>query len=208
METGGTIAKPRWHGRIELTLDRVTVVAQQGLFKMMRQRDAAHQLDLEVTSNQSIFSVGSESPLFEFAGMPNIDDIRFSFGGEDNCYPREEMIFLRAKPAGGGEGMIDHTLADRSRWAANERSPDLGVVWQSPPATDVPVHAQLPEHYRLSDSSPHVAGFRIDDLPRPYEPAKSMKPAPEAVVPEVETPAAKPTLSNPVPAVPAEPAAE
>ncbi|WP_145092463.1 serine/threonine-protein kinase [Anatilimnocola aggregata] len=213
IETGGAIAKPRWHGRIELALDRVTIAAQQGLFQMKRQPDAAHQLDLEVTSDRSIFSVGSEAPLFEFAGMPSVDDIHFSFSGADNCYPREEMIFLRAKPLGAGEGPIDFNLADRGRWAGSERSPDLGVVWESPPAADLPAHAQLPENYRLSDSSPHAAGFRLDDLPRPVEQQiKAVKPATEATSPEVElpsgTPSPKPMLGNPVPPAPPEPAAE
>ncbi len=193
METGGTVAKPRWHGRIELALNRVTIAAQQGLFQMRRRSDAAHQLDLEVNAERSIFSVGGEAPLFEFAGMPNVDDIHFSFGGADNCYPREEMIFVRAKSFGAGEGAVDFNLANRSRWSSAERSPDLGVIWQSPPAAELAPHAQVAEHYQLSETSPHSAGFRLDDLPRPTEPQpKNAKPAPEAA-PE----AIPPTATNP-----------
>lgn len=189
IETGGTIAKPRWHGRLELALNRVTIAAQQGLFQMKRRSDAAHQLDLEVTSDRSIFTVGAEAPLFEFAGMPNIDEIHFSFSGADNCYPREEMLFVRARPIAPGEAMVDFNLANRSRWASAERSPDLGVIWQSPPAADLPPHSQLPENYQLSETSPHSAGFRLDDLPRPTEPpAKLLKPIPEAA-PEAVVPA-------------------
>lgn len=188
IETGGTIAKPRWHGRLELALNRVTIAAQQGLFQMKRRSDAAHQLDLEVTSDRGIFTIGTEAPLFEFAGMPNIDEIHFSFSGSDNCYPREEMLFVRARPVAPGEGMVDFNLANRSRWASAERSPDLGVIWQSPPASDLPPHSQLPEHYQLSETSPHAAGFHLEDMPRPTEPpAKLLKPVPE-VVPDVAVP--------------------
>ncbi len=197
IETGGTIAKPRWHGRLELALNRVTVAAQQGVFQMKRRSDAAHQLDLEVTSDRSIFTVGSESPLFEFAGMPNLDEIRFSFSGTDNCYPREEMLFVRARSVAAGEGMVDFNLDNRSRWASAERSADFGVIWQSPPAADLPPHSQLPEHYQLSETSPHSAGARLDDIPRPTEPsAKLLKPDPEAV-PEVVTPPGAPMPVNP-----------
>lgn len=207
IETGGTIAKPRWHGRLELALNRVTIAAQQGLFQMKRRSDAAHQLDLEVTSDRSIFTVGAEAPLFEFAGMPNIEEIHFSFSGADNCYPREEMLFVRARPIAPGEGMVDFNLANRSRWASAERSPDLGVIWQSPPAADLPAHSQLPDHYQLSETSPHSAGFRLEDVPRPTEPpAKLLKPipetAPEAVLPRVLPKAESPnaTSTSPKPA--------
>jgi serine/threonine protein kinase len=198
IETGGTIAKPRWHGRLELALNRVTIAAQQGLFQMKRRSDAAHQLDLEVTSDRSIFTVGAESPLFEFAGMPNIDEIHFSFSGADNCYPREEMLFVRARPIAPGEGMVDFNLANRNRWASAERSPDLGVIWQAPAAADLLPHSQLPEHYQLSETSPHAAGFNLEDMPRPSEPpAKVLKPVPE-VVPEAAVPMPPaPTESEP-----------
>lgn len=194
IETGGAVGKPKLHSRIEVELNRVTVAAQQGLLQMKRRSDAAHQLDLEMISDRCIFSVGSESPLFEFAGMPTVEDIHFTFGGSDNCYPREAMIFLRAKPFAPGEGMLDFDLANRSRWAAGERSPDLGVVWESPPAAEIPVHEQIAEHYRLSETSPHSAGFRIDDLPKPVVPRPPM-PAPETVPeltpsPAPESPAA------------------
>jgi serine/threonine protein kinase len=190
IETGGAVAKPRLHWRIELALNRVTIAAQQGLFQMKRKSDAAHQLDLEVTSDRSIFTAANDVPLFEFAGMPNIEDIHFTFGGSDNCYPREEMLFVRARPAGAGEGNIDFNLANRSRWATGERSPDIGLIWQSPPTADVPAHAQLPEHYQLSDTSPHSAGFYVDDMPHPAEPpTKALKPA---AAPEAAEPAAPP----------------
>jgi hypothetical protein len=202
VETGGARVKPRLHGRIELALNRVTIAAQQGLYLMRRKSDFAHQFDLEVNSDRSIFSVGSETPLFEFADMANVEDIHFSFGGSDNCFPREEMIFLRARPAGVGEGTIDFKLAERGRWTANERSPDIGVIWQSPPSADLMPHVLLPEHYQLSETSPHAAGFRIDDLPRPAEPAtKTLKPAPEAV------PEAAPEVPPARPASPPHPAA-
>ena len=196
IETGGTVAKPRLHWRIELALNRVTIAAQQGVFQMKRKSDAAHQLDLEITSDRSIFTAANDVPLFEFAGMPNIEDIRFSFGGSDVCFPRAEMHFLRARPAGAGEGNIDFDLANRSRWAVAERSPDIGVIWKSPPPADLPTHLQLPEHYQLSETSPHVAGFYFDDIPRPADPpTKTLKPAvsaPEATESSVPAVAPKP----------------
>ena len=198
IETGGAVGKPKLHSRIEVELNRVTIAAQQGLFQMKRRSDAAHQLDLEVNSDRSIFTVGSEAPLFEFSGMASVEDIHFTFGGSDNCYPREAMIFLRAKPFAPGEGMLDFDLANRSRWSGGERSPDLGVVWQSPPATEVPVHEQVAEHYRLSETSPHSAGFRIDDLPQPLAP-QPPKPAPESA------PEATPSVSPVIPAKSAAP---
>ena len=198
VETGGTIAKPRWHGRIEVALHRVTVAAQQGLFQMKRRSDAAHQLDLEVISDRSILTVGSEAPLFEFAGMPNIEEIHFSFGGSDNCYPREEMIFVRARPSGPGEGTVDFNLSNRGRWSAGERSPDLGVIWHTPPPAELPTHAQLAEHYQLSETSPHSAGFHFDDLPRPLDPpAKVLKPVPEATAPAAPATNASPAEATP-----------
>lgn len=193
IETGGAVTKPKWHGRIELELNRVTIAAQQGLFQMKRRSDAAHQLDLEVSSDRSIFSVGSESPLFEFAGMASVEDIHFSFGGSDNCYPREEMIFVRAKPFAPGEGMLDFNLANRNRWSGAERSPDLGVVWRSPPAAEIPPHDQIAENYRLSETSPHSAGFRLDDLPKPIAPQpKPPRPTTESA-PEAIPPASPPS---------------
>ena len=212
LETGGAISKPKWHGRLELELNRVTISAQQGLFQMKRRSDAAHQLDLEVSSDLSIFSVGSEAPLFEFAGMASVDDVHFSFGGTDNCFPREEMIFLRAKPIAPGEGVLEFNLANRSRWAT-DRSPDLGVFWQSPPTAEIAPHDQLADHYRLSETSPHSAGFRLDDLPKPTIPQpavqqpKPPKPAPEpapaATPASPEGPAATPRLQPSDAAAPA-----
>jgi serine/threonine protein kinase len=207
IETGGTVSKPRSFSRIELALDHVTVAAQQGVFLMERKRDAAYQLDLNVNSSRSIFSVSGTTPLFEFAGMGTVEEVHFTFEGADNCYPREEMNFLRARPV--GEGTNDYSLANRSQWSANERSPDLGVIWQSPPDARLPVHAQLPEHYQLSPTSPHAVGFSANDLPRPADSqTKTLKPVPESaseapaevVPPKPANPAA--TSSPPPPAEP------
>lgn len=191
VETGGAIAK---HGRImELSFERVTIAAEQGLFKMLRRPDATHQLDLEVNSDRSIFNIPPDVPLFEFAGMPSVDDIRFTFAGAGNCYLREDILFLRARPTATGEGTIDFSLANRGRFAAGERSPDLGVKWESPAPSHVQPHAQLADHYRLSATSPHPdAGFRYGELPQPVasktDSTKSDSIRPEAIKTEVLKP--------------------
>jgi serine/threonine protein kinase len=210
VETGGAIAKPRLHGRMELSFDQLTISAQQGVFKMLRRADALYQLELEVKSNRTIFNVPSDVPLFEFAGMPSVDDIHLTLDGFDNCYPREDMIFLRARPTATGEGILDFSLANRGRFAAGERSPDLGVRWQSAPAAEILPHAQTAEHYRLAESSPHRdAGFRYDELPLPAASARDTsitEPLPGTGVPfdapKVEAPrSTAPLRSNDLPMV-------
>jgi predicted Ser/Thr protein kinase len=197
IETGGAATKPKLHSRIEVDLNQVTVAAQQGVFQMKRRNDASYHFDLEVKSDRSIFSVGSEAPLFEFAGMPSVDDIHFSFRGADNCYPRESMIFLRAKPYSSGEGTLDFDLANRSRWSEREVSPDLGVVWQSPPGAEIPPHDQDAEHYRLAETSPHKAGFHPDELPKPFKPQpKPPKPAPEPASDSSSAPPESPSATS------------
>lgn len=199
LETGGAKGKSGFQ-RIELGFNRVTFAAQQGLVQMKRgkeSKEATNQMRLEVTSDLSIFSVGSEAPLFEFVGGTSSSDVDFEFSGLDNRYPRKDMIFARVRQSNANEE--NFTLDNRSRWASTDRSADLGISWQSPPPSTLPRHAQTGDHYRLSEELNHSVGFRPEYLPVPTEPvSKVLKPAVDGA-PEAIAPAARPAADASAP---------
>jgi len=215
IETGGTMVKPKWFGRIEIDLDHVTAVARRGLHQMRRRGGAAHQLDVDVRSNRSILYTAAEAPLFEFAAVPELEDVKLTFDGTDNCYPRPDVVFLRVTPAGPGAETLEFDLENRSRWSA-ERRPDLGVMWKSPANESLPAHEHTKANYVQADGAMNDAGFdpallpdAVEDRPPSAAPVSDdddPPPAPPMTTPT--TPAASPTgmrIPAPPAAAPAEP---
>jgi serine/threonine protein kinase len=164
IETGGTALKPKWFGRIEIDLDHVTVVAQEGVHQMRRKGGTGHQLDVDVRSNRSILFTAPETAVFEFADVPTVDDVKLTFDGADNCYPRPDVVFVRVKPSTPGEETQTFDLENRSRWSS-ERRPDLGVTWKSPAGAEIPLHNRTKLHYAQDDGAMNDAGFDPSLLP-------------------------------------------
>ena len=175
IETGGTAMKPKYYNRIDIDLTRVTMIAQQGLYQMKRRSGAAYQLDLDVQSTNSILSPAVGEALFEYIGIAAIDEVKLKFGGEDNCYPREDLAWLRAQPAGATE--MDFDLDNRGRWSM-ERRPGPAVAWQSPPPADLPAHQRTKQHYLVSEETMSDAGFNPELLPDIAGPAAAPSSAP------------------------------
>jgi eukaryotic-like serine/threonine-protein kinase len=173
IETGGTVLKPKWFGRVEIDLDHVTAVAEQGIHQMRRRSGAAHQLDVDVRSNRSILYTAPESPIFEFADVPTVEDVKLTFDGADNCYPRPDVVFVRVKSSTPGEGEVDFDLENRSRWSM-ERRPDLGVAWKNPPAANAQPHDHTKLHYVQADGATNDAGFDPALLPNTLQPAEDV----------------------------------
>jgi serine/threonine-protein kinase len=202
IETGGTAMKPTVFNRIELDLSRVTLLAQQGLYQMQYRNGASHHLDVDVECSNSILSPGAGAALFEFSGVNSIEDIKLKFAGSDNCYPREDTVFVRMKPASPSQATVDFDLNNRLRWS-EERRPDPAVDWLSPPPASLPVHEHTKLHYLLKDETMSDAGFDPAQLPDIAPPAAAIPPA---AVPAAAAPAAAPSAAGassnlPVPAV-------
>jgi len=168
IETGGTMVKPKWFGRIEIDLDHVTAVAERGLHQMRRRGGAAHQLDVDVRSNRTILYTAAEAPIFEFAALPALEDVKLTFDGADNCYPRPDVVFLRVTPSGPGAETLEFDLENRSRWSA-ERRPDLGVIWKMPADESLPAHEHTKANYVQAEGAMNDAGFDPALLPDAVE---------------------------------------
>lgn len=164
IETGGTAMKPTVFNRIELDLSRVTLLAQQGLYQMQYRNGASHHLDVDVECSNSILSPGVGAALFEFSGVESIEDIKLKFAGSDNCYPREDTVFVRMKPASSAQATVDFDLNNRLRWS-EERRPDPAVDWLAAPPASLPVHEHTKLNYLLKDETMSDAGFDPAQLP-------------------------------------------
>lgn len=184
IETGGCLNRPRWHERLELTLARVSVYARQGVFQAKRRADAAHHLELDVQSDDSIYAADPDVPLFEFVDLQSVDDFKSRFTGANNGYLREETIFLRLRSQSAVTPPRDTPLADAGEFSGG-RSPDV-VVWRNLPSADSPASEWTRANFQLPEFSSSSAGFDAAVLP---EPSKPLAPA---LPPAAVTPAAPP----------------
>src|SRR5262249_17641494 len=86
-----------------------------------------------------IFDTPAEVPLYEFIGlsMP-LDDDDLQCSGDYNRYADDDVIFLRIRKGGLGEGSQDFPL--RRPWS-NEKNHQPGIPWQCTRELPAPAHA-------------------------------------------------------------------
>ena len=178
IETGGSPLKPSEFGRLDIELDHLTAVIPQGLHAMKRRAGNAYQLMVDVRCRKSLLKSNPDAPLFEFADLPTIDDVKLSFGGEGNGRPDAKGLFLRFRPQAKSEPATDFEFSNRDRWSDRQRF-FAPIEWQtSPPDLDkLPAHRHTPQHYLLNPDAPYQAGFDRGALAEPSEPANKVVPS-------------------------------
>ena len=157
IETSGSASNPKWFERIRLKLDHVTANCRQGLHQMKRRSGASGQFGLEVTAENSILMTDAESPLYEFIGPSTLTSDDLNCDGQDNRYPREDVLFLRVKPLGSSDPPMEYRLEESGQWS-NERGRQ-GIPWRQTPPVDRPAHQQTKEQYLLDATADVNAGF-------------------------------------------------
>lgn len=184
VETEGSPLRPSEFGRLDIDLDHVTAIIPQGLYSMKRRPANAYQLKADIRCRNSLLQTNSEAPLFEFADLTSVDDVKLAFSGEGNLYPRTKGIFLRFRPSSRGEPTVDFDQDPRPRWSSEERT-QAGILWQlSPMDFKVPAYRQVPKNFLLHADARYQAGFDPSVLPEPSEPME--KPSEEALEPAGE----------------------
>lgn len=203
IETGGTPRAPKWFGGIEVDLENVTISAGQGLYTLKRRAGAIHHLPLDMKVNHCVLVTSAGSPLFEFSDVAGVEDVRLRYGGEDNRYAREDLVFLRVRPTGGA-AVQDYDMKNRGTWS-DEHRVDVGVTWQAPAPSDLPASDHRKSHYEFSTMSMAREGFSselipvIEDASVAPKPADTTTQSPE-VTPAPRTPRRIDSLMPPLPA--------
>ena len=198
IESGGTSKAPKWFGGIEVDLENVTVAAAQGLYQLKRRAGAIHHLPLDMKVNHCVLVTSPGIPLFEFSEVAGVEDVRLRYEGEDNRYPREDLVFLRVRPTGGA-AVQDYDMKNRNTWS-DEHRVDVGVSWRSPPPSDLPSSEHRKSHYEFSSMSMAREGFNSDLLPLIEESPKQPVTPPKVAIPVVPPPSRLDTLMPPLPA--------
>ena len=178
IETGGSALKPSEFGRLDLDLNHVTISAARGIHATKWKPGFTHQLNLDVRANHSIVSTDEGAPLFEFQGPASIENVKFSFAGEGNCYPRAQDTLLRFRPANRGESPQDFEVGKKDRWSSQEQRPSVFIHWAATPVplAERPAHQRLKSEYELDPDAANKPGFESGLLPDILEPAR---PAPQ-----------------------------
>lgn len=184
IDTEGSPLRPADLGqRLDIDLDHVTAIIPQGFYSMRRKTGNAYQLKADVVCRDTLLQTGSQVPLFEFADLGSIDDVKLTYGGERNVYAKE-VVFLRFHPTSKGEPTTDYKQDFKDIWS--DQRPQIGVQWQNQVAIEtIPAYRQSPKNFQLHSDSPFQAGFDAGSLPEPSEetPKVTEKPA----EPTVET---------------------
>ena len=169
VETEGSPLKPSEFGRLDIDLDHVTAIIPQGIYSMKRRGTNAYQLKADIRCRNSLLQTNAEAPLFEFADLASVDDVKLAYSGEGNLYPRTKGIFLRFHPSSRGEPAADFDQDPRPRWSTEERT-QAGILWQQPIEDDkTPAHQQVPKNFLLHADSRYQAGFDPGVLTEPSE---------------------------------------
>ena len=162
LETTGSSTNPKWYEQISLTLDNVTAACGQGLFQMKRRPAASYQFGVVTTVSRCIL-VTSDSPLYEFVGVSEVDDSHLQCDGQFNRYPEPDVTFLSIRPSPSGQATT-YDFNARYRWS-EESDAQPGVTWRAAPSLDRPAHEQTKDDFLLGTSVPLDAGFDPGLLP-------------------------------------------
>jgi hypothetical protein len=166
--------------RVEIDLDHVTAIVDDGLAKLAATQDMPYQRDVVIKSNDSILMTQPGSPLVEQRGPGELDELRqrLVFSGRGNFYPQPQVqVFRRIESTTDSESIqVDFFSGWTTAWE-DEKFPQRTVRWARLPDPSRPVNELIPADYAISlqlnnpayrsSSDQTNAGCDLDLLPLP-----------------------------------------
>jgi serine/threonine protein kinase len=174
LDIEGSKTQNDWDERGEIWLDRVTLLADDGLGKVNRTQVNPYPLALDVRIDHSIILTQDAAPLMEQSGFESMEEAAkwISFSGDQNFYPLTAIRWRITSP-----GQLSRDFPFRASdgsmgdipWI-DERMPRGKLVWEAEPPAQSP-EARLPSDYslKLHPSNPAKAGTHgcdIQSLPK------------------------------------------
>jgi serine/threonine-protein kinase len=160
LDVGGRDTKPvQTDARIELLLKNVTAVLGGELCCLSSDSLKPFQLDLVTDCKNSIlYLTDTQAALIERRGIRDLGELEkhLYIRGRDNFYPGSDVL-LRLNPTGDPKNVVTYGFADRNESWYQEESPRFTLMWNSLPATDLPLDRRRPADYLLDDNEQNPA---------------------------------------------------
>ena len=175
---GGALS-PKPDEMLRIDLQHLTVVARGGLVRLASSRSAPYQFTVQFNCSDNIIMTSSGNSLIEQDVTGPLENAKrqIVWNGDHNTYP-ESGIFWTIRSL-DSEPSSDTISFDAwcSHWGpSRENQPFAGQIgWNSSPAANRPLHAQLPSDYLITkplaektkketDATYHNAGMQLDRL--------------------------------------------
>ncbi|MFN0053415.1 MAG: protein kinase domain-containing protein [Planctomycetales bacterium] len=178
----GLTEAPPEGSQIELRLDHVTAVMQEGLIRVEGGPGARKQLPMQVQAADNIFSSSGNSPLVTMTGGLTADEFHklLVWNGKNNIYDRYESWWSVASNLGAGMADEWDFAAWRRLWTdageSNPRQVDAGIWrrgWTRKPLTelvggDFSLDLMMPRNPAVSGATfSSDAGANLAIVPQP-----------------------------------------
>lgn len=188
LEMGGTSDSFNWDAELQIRLDHVTAVVDQGLARVQLDQSAPKLLDTNFEINDCILVTAAESPLLEYRGVTSVEQAEktLKFRGDSNFYPTRSSISVppRRSPlrrvrwrlvTTGGQA-IEYGFDQKDSEWYEEKSAKETVLWKSVPPSlvELPAHRHTKLHYELESgvrNPARGAGFLTEPNTLPDFPA-------------------------------------
>lgn len=164
LEIGGTSDSFNWDAELQIQLDHVTAVIEQGLARVQLDNNAPKLLDTNLELNDCILLTSADVPLLDYRGVSSIERAEKSlkFRGDGNFYPTRILALSPGRLTRRIRWRIT-TQAGQSReygfdqkdaeWY-EEKSAKETVLWKEMPPSfsELPPHRHMKSQYELDSS--------------------------------------------------------
>ncbi len=172
VDASGAVTQPSVAAnRMQLSFNRVTVWAQEGLFRMRLGPSGAYPMLIDRDSTKSVFHCAPSADFVEFTGLEAAvadPGALVQLRGEDNAYDFDLASDPTVLKLGQWDGKEQRFLAsaliasDKPSWVT-DRSPRWTVRWSAPVPAEVPFSRLTAAHF--SQDGTLLPGFDANQLP-------------------------------------------
>jgi hypothetical protein len=158
LDVSGTTRRPAEGSYVEIDLDHVTAVVDDGLVRLEAGEEAPYQRTVAVHCTNSILMTHPGAALVEQRGPGALEAVAepFLFSGRLNFYPEAQHIFRLVESTTDLEARrVDGFSAWARSW--NEQLPHRDVRWVELPPADRPVNELTEADYAIIEKSSNFA---------------------------------------------------